>query len=102
LRVPDGSAARLRSHVGREVTLGMRPEDLRVANSADPAGCCFDAVVEVVEQLGSEILLDVSVGNATMVAAVDPSLRTKVDEKLRLAVNPDRLHFFDVETEAAI
>ena len=37
-----------------------------------------------------------------MVAAVEPTTRTKVQDKLRLAVNPERLHFFDAETEAAI
>ena len=56
----------------------------------------------MVEQLGSEILLDVRVGDDTMVAAVDPTVRAKVHEQLRLAVNPARLHFFDAKTEAAI
>ena len=89
-------------HVGQQVTLGIRPEDLHVASDADPAGLTFDAKVEVVEQLGSEILLDVRVGDDTMVAAVDPTTRAKVQDKLRLAVNPERLHFFDAKTEAAI
>jgi multiple sugar transport system ATP-binding protein len=56
----------------------------------------------VVERLGSEILLDVAVGSATMVASVAPTATAKVHEKLRLAVNPERLHFFDNQTEAAI
>jgi len=33
---------------------------------------------------------------------VEPTATAKVHEKLRLALNPDRLHFFDGETEAAI
>jgi multiple sugar transport system ATP-binding protein len=102
IKVPGPNIAGLRNHAGKSVTLGMRPEDLRVANSADSADLSFDAVVEVVEQLGSEILLDVSVGSDTMVAAVEPTLKTKVHEKLRLAVNPERLHFFDAATETAI
>ena len=84
------------------MTIGIRPEDLHVATDADPAGLTFPSKVEVVEQLGSEILLDVRVGDDTMVAAVDPTVRAKVDEQLRLAVNPARLHFFDAKTEAAI
>ena len=42
------------------------------ATAADPAGLTFTSKVEVVEQLGSEILLDVRVGDGTMVAAVEP------------------------------
>ncbi len=37
-----------------------------------------------------------------MVAAVEPTLRAKRGDRLRLAVNPDRLHFFDHASEAAI
>ena len=42
------------------------------------------------------------VGEETMVAAVDPTTRAKVQDTLRLAVNPARLHFFDAKTERAI
>ena len=37
-----------------------------------------------------------------MVASVEPNVRASVHDRLRLAVNPDRLHFFDAQTEAAI
>jgi multiple sugar transport system ATP-binding protein len=102
IEVPAMHADRLRRHVGRRMTLGIRPEDLHVAGQADPAGLTFPSKIEVVEQLGSEILLDVRVGDGTMVASVDPTTRAKVSEELRLAINPARLHFFDAETEAAV
>jgi multiple sugar transport system ATP-binding protein len=100
--LPKAQAERLRPHLGKQLTLGIRPENLHVATDADPAGLTFPTKVEVVEQLGSEILLDVRVGDDNMVAAVDPTVRAKVQEQLRLAVNPERLHFFDAKTEAAI
>jgi len=102
LDVPASHAERLRGHVGREVTMGIRPENLHVASDSDPAGLTFPSKVEVVEQLGSEILLDVRVGSDTMVAAVDPTIRARVQDQIRLAVNPARLHFFDAKTEMAI
>jgi multiple sugar transport system ATP-binding protein len=102
LRVPEPCISRLRAHVGADVWLGIRPEDLRVASGADPSSMSFDAVVEVVERLGSETLLDVKAGPCAMVAAVEPNIGAKIRDKLRLAPNPDRLHFFDSKTEAAI
>ncbi|MGA8817842.1 MAG: TOBE domain-containing protein, partial [Xanthobacteraceae bacterium] len=102
LKLPAEVAARLRPHVGREVTFGIRPEDLRVASGEAANGMSVDAVVEVVERLGSQILLDVKVGSGMMVAAVEPTVRAKVREQLRLALNPARLHFFDSQSEAAI
>src|SRR5882762_5212607 len=102
IKVPAEIAGRLGRHVRGDVTMGIRPEDLHVASAADAPEYCFDAVVEVVEQLGSEILLDTRVGPALMVASVDPSVRVNVHERLRLALNPERLHFFDTRSEAVI
>jgi multiple sugar transport system ATP-binding protein len=102
IKVPPAATDRLRPYLGREVTLGIRPEDLHVASDADPQDYGFDALVEVVEKLGSEILLDLKVGRGAMVAAVEPTIRVTFGDRLRMALNPGRLHFFDHETEAAI
>ena len=102
LKIPDALTNGLGAQAGKEVTFGIRPEDLRIANGRDPTEMSIEAVVEVIERLGSQILLDVAVGPGSMVAAVEPTVTAKVHERLRLAVNPHRLHFFDSESEAAI
>jgi multiple sugar transport system ATP-binding protein len=102
LAVPPARAGALRAYKGQQVALGVRPEDVHVATAADPAHVSFDANVEVVEPLGSEILLDVRVGRASIVARVEPGVRVKIHEGVRLAVNADRMHFFDAKTEQAI
>jgi multiple sugar transport system ATP-binding protein len=100
--IPAEIGSRLRPYAGRDVTIGIRPEDLQVANGSHPPGLCFDALVEVVERLGPEILLDLQVGEQTMVAAVEPTVRAKRGDKIRFALRPERLHFFDTTSEAAI
>ncbi|MGH7094371.1 MAG: ABC transporter ATP-binding protein [Stellaceae bacterium] len=102
LKLPPAIASRLDTYAEKEVWLGVRPEDLRIANDADPAEFSLDVMVEVVERLGSEILLDVTVGGTTMVASVDPKVGAKMNDRLRLGLNPDRLHFFDSVSEAAV
>ncbi|PYN22573.1 MAG: glycerol-3-phosphate ABC transporter ATP-binding protein [Candidatus Rokuibacteriota bacterium] len=62
----------------------------------------FDTVVEVVEPLGSEILLDLKAGPNVIVARVEPTVRVKHSDKMRLALHPERVHFFDNKTELAI
>jgi multiple sugar transport system ATP-binding protein len=98
--VAPSQVERMRAYKGQTVTLVVRPEDLHIAGGDGRTG--FEALVEVVEPLGSEILLDVTVGPHVMVARVDPTIRAKVHEKIRLNVDPERLHFFDAKTEAAI
>jgi multiple sugar transport system ATP-binding protein len=102
LEVPAPMTNRLGPYAGRDVTFGIRPEDLHIASEADPVELTLDAVVEVVERLGSEILLDVAVGRVTMVASVEPTATAKMHDRLRLGVNPHRMHFFDNETENAL
>ena len=82
--------------------LGVRPEDIHIAGPSDPADLCMEAEVEVTEQLGSEIVLDTRVGKAAIVASVDPTSKVRVHDKLKLALNPARIHLFDAETEAAV
>src|SRR5277367_5204525 len=93
--LPEPVAHRVNGRNGGKATVGIRPEDIHIAGPADPADLCFDVEVEVVEQLGSEILLDTRAGNSTFVASVDPTLRTRVHDRLKLAMNPARLHLFD-------
>ncbi len=100
--LPESLAARARAKSGRKATLGIRPEDIHVAGPADSDDHSFETEVEVVEQLGSEILLDTRAGTALMVASIEPTVRVRAHDKLRLAVNPARLHLFDAESEMAI
>jgi multiple sugar transport system ATP-binding protein len=102
IKVPADRSPRLAAYKGQTVTLGVRPEDLRVGSSADTSDVAFDAVVDVVEPLGAEILLDASVAGQSVVARVDPSVKAKPHEKIRLAFVPERVHFFDAKTEAVI
>jgi len=95
VKVPSPCADRLRGHVGQELTMGVRPEDLRLASGADSSELSFDSIVEVVEQLGSETLLDVKVGANALVAAVAPVTGVRIRDPMRLALDPARLHFFD-------
>src|SRR5262249_29523731 len=90
------------SYKGQSITLGIRPEDLREARGSNLQDVSFDAVVEVVEPLGAETLLDTRVGGQTIVARVDPTVNARHHAKIRLAYIPERLHFFDNQTEEAI
>jgi multiple sugar transport system ATP-binding protein len=86
---------------GRRAILGLRPEHLVLGDGA--AGRGFDAKVEVVEQLGSEILLETRVGaERVTVARVLAETVVAAGDQVRLSVQPGRLHFFDPESEAVI
>ena len=96
LPVPE----RVRSRGGQRLTLGVRPEAMRIANGSDQHN--FATTVDVVEPLGNEILLNFRAGGVPMVARVDPGVRVKAHESIRFVLDPERLHFFDAKTEDAL
>ena len=103
IRVPDAIAARMRiKSTTPAATLGIRPEDLHMGREGDQADLTVNAVVEVAEQLGSEIILDLTAGPASMVASVEPTVRVRPQDRIRLTIDPAGLRFFDAKTELAI
>jgi multiple sugar transport system ATP-binding protein len=101
LSVVESSAGALEAWQGRRVIMGIRPEHLTLGDGAPGRG--FDAKVEVVEQLGSEILLETRAGDASVaVARVAAESPIAAGDQVRLSVQPGRLHFFDPESEMAI
>jgi len=78
---------------GRDVIIGVRAEDLYV----DEAGT-IEAEVKVREFRGASIYLYFD--NFTM--RVPSSCKAKSGDKIRISVNPDKIYFFDKETELAI
>ena len=104
IRIPPELSSRVKATSAQRLTLGVRPEALRLANGTDEAvdDYSFATAVDVLEPLGNEILLNFRAGGVPMVARVDPGVRVKAHENVRLALDPRRLHFFDSTTEAAI
>ena len=104
---------------GGEVVVGIRPEALRPCSDDGPA---IEGPVALVESLGCDLLVHVEVdapavsaaavagsdtngavpGPATLTARLEPSVKVKAGDRIRLALDPERLHFFDPRTEHAL
>jgi multiple sugar transport system ATP-binding protein len=97
LPISDGKHAYLRRYINREVILGVRPEHLEENQFADKSvfSATFTAVVDVIETLGSEVQLDVTIGRHSLIARVDARSKAVKHENIELAVNLDRIHFFE-------
>ena len=95
----------LKDHVGKEVTLGIRPEDIHdpdtMGRGVDTA-VEIEAKVEVVEPMGNEVTLHLTTGKSSFVARVDPDHIPTVEQNVRLAVEIDKAHFFDLGTEESL
>lgn len=83
---------------GRELILGIRPQDIRLADGESQADA--RGRVDVVEPLGSEVLLHVAMdghvdGEEEVRALVPPEAGVRVEDSVGLRFRRDRLHLFD-------
>lgn len=105
IKVPDDKAHLLENYVDKDVVFGVRPEDLTEKSQSKVADETNTIIttVDVVEPLGSETLLHVTVGsNQFITAKVSPQTRAKVGEKFNIVIDLEMIHVFDKETEKAI
>jgi len=91
-------------YVGKEVTLGLRPENIHGSPYVPPNinAAHLKATVEVVELLGHELHVFANSGKNSFVAIVDTRLAPSVGSEVELVANVDSMHIFDKDTELAI
>jgi multiple sugar transport system ATP-binding protein len=91
-------------YVGKEVILGIRPENFHGSPFVPPNinAAHLKATVEVVELLGHELHVFVNSGRNSFVAIVDTRLAPSVGSEVELVANVDTMHIFDKDTELAI
>jgi len=121
----------LRGFEGKEVVLGIRPEDLEDASLAGdvPSGRRLKGKVDLTEALGSEIMVHFSIDakhaitdevrelaedvgvqqleetgsdSATLVGRFGARSRVRLNEEVDVAVDTRALHFFDPQTGLGI
>jgi multiple sugar transport system ATP-binding protein len=104
LPVPESRKAAFGPHVGKQVTLGIRPENIHGAAYAPPniVSAPVKGTVEVVELLGHELHLYVNSGQNSFVSIVDIRMAPSPGNRVDLAVDVDSIHLFDKQTELAI
>ncbi|WP_433338529.1 ABC transporter ATP-binding protein [Spirillospora sp. CA-294931] len=129
---PEVLAARpaLRGYLGREVVVGIRPEDMEDAElTTAEDGATLRSTADLVEAMGSDVLVHFAVEAAQvvtedtkelardagtdvlgaleaprtdLVARLSPRTRVKVGDPVTVKVDTGRLHFFDIDGGAAI
>jgi multiple sugar transport system ATP-binding protein len=100
---------RLASYVGKQIILGIRPEDFstpKAATFAVTEGNSLRGVVNVIEPAatGCSVYLSTAEGEpqefaATFKIRLPASYLAK---EIPLAINPDRIHVFDPDTEDSL
>jgi len=85
----------------QEVTLGIRPEDINIATSEN-SNNIFLANVEIIEQMGNEIFVQLSIDGYEITARLPADANLRVGEKGQFSFNKEKCHLFDPISEKTL
>ncbi len=94
----------LGNYVGKEITLGIRPESIHDEEMylSNATTGIVEADVELTEMMGAEIYLYLVCDGIPLTARVSPRSTAKTGDRIRVALDPNRIHLFDKDTDKTI
>ena len=87
-----------------KIYLGIRAEDIIPKESNDNLSnnWCFQKSINLAEPLGTETQLFFTIKNKEIISRMYNPKDVKVGDKIDFQIDPNKVHFFDAETEKAI
>jgi len=76
--------------------LGIRPEDIMIVQPGSPNS--FNMQVFMVEPLGSETIIDISIDDSLIKLKHDKAVQTSVGEQIAISFRDEAVHIFDPAT----
>ncbi len=95
---------RLKEYINKEVIMGIRPENVHNEPElieANPDGI-VESKVEVTELMGAETYLYMNCEGQDINARVSPTSTAKPGDTIKIAIEADKIHLFDKDTELTI
>ncbi len=106
VKLPEGKSAKadLDAYVGKEVVVGIRPENIYddEAHVAAMPDSVVDADVELTEMMGAETYIYLKLAGVPVISRVNRRSTAAVGDKIKVAIDANKIHLFDKETEVAI
>ena len=100
-KVPKRFNEKLGPYDGKQITMGMRPEDIseQKKNQDDVE---VTSTVDLVEPMGAEYFVYLNTGDTAYIARTTEFSKSALGSNIDLFFNMDQVHFFDAETDQSI
>jgi multiple sugar transport system ATP-binding protein len=102
--VPASKVSKFERYAGKKVIMGIRPEDIHDVEFK-PGGitpAMIEANVEVVEQMGNEMIVYLEENGKNFLARTDPRTKAHIGNRMGFAINTDNMHLFDAESKLSL
>jgi len=84
----------LKDYLNKEVTLGIRPEDIRLENDSKNS-ILLEVLIDVTEPMGNESFIYFEIEQNPFIARVKPIKDLKSNERINLYIDPASIYLFD-------
>ncbi|GAA0738763.1 sn-glycerol-3-phosphate ABC transporter ATP-binding protein UgpC [Clostridium oceanicum] len=100
IKLPKEKAKILKdnSYIGKEVTIGIRPEHINEDRKLKDKDCMIKSKVEVIEHLGAESYIYTVCGKKSINVRVLETTKCKIGQIAHFYIEVKKLHIFDKET----
>lgn len=104
LQITEEHREVVKAYVNKEVTLGIRPEDIYDSEYDDLAENPerIEAFCDLVEPMGNEFVVFLETKDAKLTARFDPKKMPKIDENIKITIDMKRVKIFDKESELSL
>ncbi len=104
ITVTPEKAEKVKDYIGKEVTFGIRPEniyDTATYSKANPNNTVH-STVRVYEMLGAEVFVYVTVEGVDVTVREAPGTVVKPGDEMDLSFDVEKIHIFDKETQVTL
>lgn len=104
IAVPESHVDIVKNYLGKDIVLGVRPEALSVLDRRDQnnPGPVIEVNLDVIEPMGNEIIIYTDTAAHRLVGRIPPRHLPEPGASLLLSLDPEKLHYFDGNTERAL
>ncbi|MBI1277060.1 MAG: sn-glycerol-3-phosphate ABC transporter ATP-binding protein UgpC [Anaerolineaceae bacterium] len=104
LSVPAERVDAYKQYAGKKVVFGIRPEDIHDVDFQPPGIIpgTIEANVDVVEQMGNEMVVYLEERGSTFISRMDPRTRSRVGQRMGVVFNLENMHLFDVDSKLSL
>lgn len=97
-QINTGAEDKLKDFVGKEIIFGIRPEDISISGEEEG----IPMVVEILEMMGNEIYLYLTMDQNTIVARVPPDTKVEEGQIVDVIFDFSKVHYFEPDSQKRI
>jgi len=104
LPMPPDRVDSYKQYAGKKVVFGIRPEDIHDVDY-QPSGivpAVIEANVDVVEQMGNEMVVYLEERGSNFISRMDPRTRSRVGQRMGVVFDLENMHLFDVDSKLSL